>query len=740
MIKLKVINAIFRKWKIGDVSMESKYEKSRRVYFCVYLIAMAALIVYLLTCTDISDCSNKAKRDLLDFSDGWTANDRMVIDLDEIGEYKFLDEVVLEKTLPDRINPNYLFSMAAANAQIKIFIDGEEVYRFEKGENLTGKGYGIAYHSINLYPEQAGKSILIHFKSPYDNYKIGRIYGPFIGTDESYRCFVVSPIMVASGVAMGVIFMGLVLLTFCLFIPDLRKTSFDLPALATFTLVTGVWMLNDTGVFQFMLGAVEASRVIEHALIHMMIFPLALFIASIMQKKSARYIQGIFIFTVLDIIGFVVMRYGCGIDMAWVLPPLMAIYYGLSFGLMVRMIIEDRKYCRENGIDMDKRMLYFGILCLLVTLIMDSVLYFYGVRSLAGRGLCTRFGFAIFIMLTIIQVAHWWINDKNTANRDRFINEVLQYVVSANDPEKSINILLEYMGKEFNAKRTYIFEGKEGYNFHCTYEWFAEGLSPRPQELREIPYKGMIDDLYEIIKKRHRLIVTERDKSKELNEKFYEVLVANNVETIVTGPLENDGKLLGIFGVDDAPAESLQEIAEIIRLASYFFAQLVLQRENRKLLMMYSYSDPMTGCRNRRALDEFEKYTLNVNEPYGFMICDINGLKKVNDTKGHEAGDAMILAVAECIKRAFGNLNSYRMGGDEFTAYAYGEEALRFFEKVQEFKELMADTGYAVAIGAVLREFGDPNLEKARAEADALMYEDKRKYYQAVGGRRETDL
>ena len=50
------------------------------------------------------------------------------------------------------------------------------------------------------------------------------------------------------------------------------------------------------------------------------------------------------------------------------------------------------------------------------------------------------------------------------------------------------------------------------------------------------------------------------------------------------------------------------------------------------------------------------------------VMCDINGLKEINDQKGHDAGDKFIVQTAQTLKSVFGKRHVYRFGGDEFIA------------------------------------------------------------------------
>ena len=145
-----------------------------------------------------------------------------------------------------------------------------------------------------------------------------------------------------------------------------------------------------------------------------------------------------------------------------------------------------------------------------------------------------------------------------------------------------------------------------------------------------------------------------------------------------------------------------------------------------------------TGLKNRNCYNrDVEKYVQRFSGKkrkdshlMGFVVADLNFLKKTNDEYGHGAGDALISAAASVLRE---NLkyaeNVYRIGGDEFAAIYLDVPEKKLREDVQRVK-LAADkaTGLAVplkiamgyAVGAV-----DGDVEAVFAEADRLMYEDK---------------
>lgn len=153
-------------------------------------------------------------------------------------------------------------------------------------------------------------------------------------------------------------------------------------------------------------------------------------------------------------------------------------------------------------------------------------------------------------------------------------------------------------------------------------------------------------------------------------------------------------------------------------------------------------TDGLTGFGNRRAYEQdMEKYSgKELDERFVYIAMDINGLKAVNDSLGHDAGDELILGAAECIKKSIGRDGKiYRIGGDEFIAILFVEEEKREEIRnrlltivgswsVEKVKEL------ALSLGQTSRkEFPDKTAAELAKIADMRMYEDKNEYYRRTG-------
>ena len=173
------------------------------------------------------------------------------------------------------------------------------------------------------------------------------------------------------------------------------------------------------------------------------------------------------------------------------------------------------------------------------------------------------------------------------------------------------------------------------------------------------------------------------------------------------------------------------------RFERFFFADSA--KELAELQTKFAYCDQMTGLKNRRAYSEMvDSLSNRVLTEFCIVIADLNELKKLNDTYGHEAGDELISAASKCLAEAFGDVDTiYRIGGDEFCVImqSFGETAEACVAKLKKltaaYKGRYFD-GFTISCGIAYNKNGE-NVELVVKEADKLMYKDKREYYEHIG-------
>ena len=153
----------------------------------------------------------------------------------------------------------------------------------------------------------------------------------------------------------------------------------------------------------------------------------------------------------------------------------------------------------------------------------------------------------------------------------------------------------------------------------------------------------------------------------------------------------------------------------------------------REKLIYDKEHDPLTGLYNKgKYLELFENEYPNMTS-IAYFNFDVNNLKKINDTQGHEAGDRLIIKAADSIRKVTtNNIHGFRMGGDEFLLVACNiseEEAkqlkARWEEELARLNAIPDDIDCVVAVGMVW-ESDSYDLAEISKKADELMYEDKK--------------
>lgn len=172
-------------------------------------------------------------------------------------------------------------------------------------------------------------------------------------------------------------------------------------------------------------------------------------------------------------------------------------------------------------------------------------------------------------------------------------------------------------------------------------------------------------------------------------------------------------------------------------------SSLAAKGEKSEIYKEMAYTDGLTKLLNRTAMNSsFNKSNdLLDKNTYIILMCDLNNLKKCNDTYGHEEGDNYILEASKIISSAFEDIGkTYRIGGDEFCIILKNIDENTCKDHLIHMNQMINDYNVSktspfslqIAYGyATYDKTMDKNLTETRARADALMYEMKFKMKQA---------
>ncbi|MBR5596754.1 MAG: diguanylate cyclase [Lachnospiraceae bacterium] len=203
---------------------------------------------------------------------------------------------------------------------------------------------------------------------------------------------------------------------------------------------------------------------------------------------------------------------------------------------------------------------------------------------------------------------------------------------------------------------------------------------------------------------------------KELTKASKEIADGNLRITIPSGTHDEVGEL----------AISLQQTVDCLRVYMDRISDL-------------AYTDALTSVKSKTAYNE-EVRRINHNVQNGFhqfgvIVFDLNGLKEINDTFGHDVGDMYIKNACKLICTTYKHSPVYRVGGDEFAAVLSGQDLLnsesliyRFYERMQESnsKAKRVEDEISVAAGmAIFNEESDTGFQSVYKRADEKMYRNK---------------
>lgn len=145
--------------------------------------------------------------------------------------------------------------------------------------------------------------------------------------------------------------------------------------------------------------------------------------------------------------------------------------------------------------------------------------------------------------------------------------------------------------------------------------------------------------------------------------------------------------------------------------------------------------DALSGLKNRNSFAHVAQQVENRGDLVSVMICDIDGLKIINDTMGHMAGDKLIQKAAEILKEACpANAQLFRMGGDEYLVLipevlpdqTLSQLRCSIKNLIASYNAQDASIPLSLSIGFAASYAGINSLGEVAKLADYNMYQEKR--------------
>ena len=203
-----------------------------------------------------------------------------------------------------------------------------------------------------------------------------------------------------------------------------------------------------------------------------------------------------------------------------------------------------------------------------------------------------------------------------------------------------------------------------------------------------------------------------------------------NYKSGITIPMQDIGIFQAISAQKDDFNQRDLELAEILVVnTKAALEKLSYQKE----LEFKSFNDSLTDLYNRRFFEEeLKRLDTKRQLPISIIMADVNGLKLINDSYGHQKGDELLIKTAEILKEVLREEDIIaRMGGDEFVVLipkTPKKQLNRIIERIKEKLELINNKEklpLSVSFGSATKEKEAEDINQILKKADDDMYQNK---------------
>lgn len=330
-------------------------------------------------------------------------------------------------------------------------------------------------------------------------------------------------------------------------------------------------------------------------------------------------------------------------------------------------------------------------------------------------------------------------NMEHYISAEKSLVDCIQCLTSAEYLEDAIEYVLDIVQDYYQSDRVYIIELDEEKGIAInTYEICAEGVEPQRQILQNVPLEA-ISFWMEQFEIRGYINIEDVNELGAERQMEGEILKEQEINSLMAIPLYVKGEIKGFLGIDDPKIH--KENFYYLKELTYFLENEIAKNSLKKKLVKMSYQDSMTGLENRNSYMNFcDEFSEGHPAPIGVIFMDINGLKKLNDSKGHLCGNMLITHIGEKMKEFFPKERCFRLSGDEFLIVTKTMAYDEFRKQLNHLTDTLSEDGQSsIAIGTTWSDV-DADLIDLVNKADRLMYINKQDYYKETKDIADTKI
>ena len=300
-----------------------------------------------------------------------------------------------------------------------------------------------------------------------------------------------------------------------------------------------------------------------------------------------------------------------------------------------------------------------------------------------------------------------------------YIYDVEKLLFSAHEQEENVTRSLQVIGQMLPARQV-SFTMLAGREVDSSYLWDQDGSTPPDACLSAAAPALSVrfsSDRAEIsVHTRQEVLAVLPDAPEGMTD-----LAAIPVE-------DSDGTLRGVLSASGLAKPS--GCAAMLRSVAFSFAMLCSNTRTYRALQRRGERDALTGLYNRNRYEaDLPHLAGRCRSGLCCVYLDANGLHELNNSQGHQAGDAMLRATAQEINLLFGSQYVYRVGGDEFLIFGVDLPESEMAQRTRTLVVALEQLGFHTSAGVAWQSAPVENVELLVKEAERRMYAHKRAYY-----------
>ncbi|MCR5355462.1 MAG: diguanylate cyclase [Lachnospiraceae bacterium] len=290
--------------------------------------------------------------------------------------------------------------------------------------------------------------------------------------------------------------------------------------------------------------------------------------------------------------------------------------------------------------------------------------------------------------------------------------------------EEAMDYSLRLVMDNVKADRVYLLEVDRGI-VYATYEACRDGIPSEKSSLQKLEYDKYYKPWENMLQDDNLVVIENVDVLKKISHAAYVTIARRGIERMIAAPYYYNGKIMGFLCADNYDGSYYQKTKTVLQMAS----NVIGARSIAKYFQKVNSYDDLTGVHNRNAMLERGNEIKRNNKSIGIVFADLNGLKRINDELGHDAGDNYIRGTANILIDIYGADNIYRSGGDEFMVILENVTQNEFNRLKGILKNrLSEEQAPEVAVGFDWKKSAK-DMDEAMSTADRQMYMDKEKFY-----------